>query len=115
MGVVAYLARTFITDEMIAALPKEQQAEFLTEHPSWYTASFAFAVFGGVLGAIFLLLRKKQASTLFIISALGAIVQHIYIFMNIEVFNYIMPIMIMVVCVFFVWYSKDATKKGVLT
>ena len=31
MGVMAYLGRAFITEDMIAALPKEQQAEFLIE------------------------------------------------------------------------------------
>lgn len=112
LGVMAYLTRAFITDDMIAALPKEQQAEFLTEHPAWYTASFALAVFCGALGALFLLFRKKLAATLFIISAFGAIVQHIYIFMNIEVVSYVMPIMIIVVCLFFIWYAKDAIKKG---
>jgi hypothetical protein len=115
MGVMAYLTRAFITEEMIAALPKEQQVEFLMENPAWYTAAFAIAVFAGALGALSLLLRKKIASTLFIASTLGAIVQHVYIFMNVEVLSYIMPIMIIVVCLFLVWYSKDATKKSILS
>ncbi|MDG1040937.1 MAG: hypothetical protein P8H13_08800 [Polaribacter sp.] len=60
MGVAAYLFQAYITDEMIAQLPEEQQAEFLVVHPSWYTGLFALAVFGGVLGCILLLARKKQ-------------------------------------------------------
>jgi hypothetical protein len=112
LGVLAYLTRAFITDEMIAMLPIEQQAEFLIVYPSWYTAAFAIAAFGGAQGGLFLLLRKKLATTLFILSALGAITQHIYIFMNIEVLSYIMPVMVIVVCIFLVWFSKDATKKG---
>ena len=59
LGVMAYLARAYATDEMIAALPPEQQAEFLAEHPAWYTAAFAIAVFAGVLGCLALLLRKN--------------------------------------------------------
>ena len=115
MGVMAYIARAFITDEMIAALPTEQQAEFLVEYPTWYTAAFAIAVFAGVFGALLLLLKKKLAATLFIVSALAAIVQHVYIFMNVDVLSYVMPIIIIVLCVFFVWYSKDAAKKGWLS
>jgi len=112
MGVIAYLTRAFITEDMIATLPAEQQAEFLAEYPAWYTAAFAFAVFGGFLGALFLLLRKKLAAALFIISAIGAIVQHTYLFMNVDMPSLIMPIMIIVVCVFLVWYSKETIKKG---
>ena len=47
LGVMAYLARAFATEEMIAALPEEQQAEYLVEYPAWYTAAFAIAVFAG--------------------------------------------------------------------
>ncbi|WKD86632.1 hypothetical protein KCTC32516_02008 [Polaribacter huanghezhanensis] len=115
MGVFAYLTRAFITEEMIAALPPEQQAEFLTEQPAWVTAAFALAVFGGALGALFLLLKKKFAAKLFLISALAAIVQQIYLFRNVEMPSLAMPILIIVVCLFLVWYAKDATKKGILS
>ncbi|BAO77417.1 hypothetical protein [Winogradskyella sp. PG-2] len=58
-GVMAYIGRAYATDEIIAALPEEQQAEFLIEHPAWYTAAFALAVFCGALGCIAILIRKK--------------------------------------------------------
>ena len=112
LGVMAYLARAFATDEMIAALPAEQQAEYLVEYPAWYTAAFAFAVFAGVLGCLALLLRKKWAYTLFIISALGAIIQHAYLFMNVEMPSVVMPILVIVVCVFLIWFAKNATAKS---
>lgn len=112
MGVMAYLTRAFITDEMIAALPIENQAEFLVDYPSWYTGAFALAVFGGAFGSLFLLLKKKFAASLFLISAIGAIAQHVYLFMNVEMKDLVMPIMVIAVCVFLVWYSRDVTKKG---
>ena len=113
-GVMAYLGRAFITDEMIAALPEEQQAEFLAEHPAWYTAAFALAVFCGALGCIALLIRKKWAHPLFIISALGAIVQHAYIFMNVEMTTaaMVMPILVIVVCLFLIWLAKNSISKS---
>ena len=115
MGVMAYLTRAFITEEMIAALPKEAQAEFLVEYPAWYTGAFAIAVFGGAFGALFLLLKKKLATTLFLLSAIGAIAQHIYLFMNVEMNDLVMPIMVILVCIFLVWYSKNAAKKGFIS
>ena len=114
LGVMAYLGRAFATDEMIAALPEEQQAEFLVEYPAWYTAAFAIAVFCGALGCLALLLRKKWAYILFVLSAIGAIVQHVYLFMNVEMDGaaIVMPVLVIIVCLFLIWYAKNAIAKG---
>ncbi|RCT54205.1 hypothetical protein [Winogradskyella sp. KYW1333] len=112
MGIMAYLGRAFATDEMIAALPEEQQAEFLVEYPAWYTAAFALAVFGGALGALFLLIRKKWAISMFVLSALSAIVQHVYLFINVEGMSLTMPIMVMVICVVLVWFARHSSSKN---
>lgn len=111
-GVLAYLGRAFITDEAIAALPEEQQAEFLIEFPSWVTAAFALAVFCGALGSLALLLRKKWANILLIISAITAIVHQGYLFMNVEIVSYIMPILIIAICIYLVFFAKQSTGKG---
>lgn len=59
MGASAYMFQTLATDEMIANMPPEQQAEMMIEHPAWLTALFALAVFGGVIGCIFFLLKRN--------------------------------------------------------
>lgn len=112
-GVMAYLGRAFMTEDLIAKLPKEQQAEFLMEFPAWYTAAFALAVFGGTLGCIALLIRTKWALPFFIISAFAAITQHIYLFINIEMTlaQLIMPIMVIVVCLLLIRFTKQAISK----
>jgi hypothetical protein len=115
LGVMAYLARAFATDEMIAALPEEQQAEFLAEYPAWYTAAFAIAVFAGIMGCFALLIKKKWAYSLFVLSAIGAIIQHAYLFMNVDMPSLVMPVMVIVVCVFLIWFAKNATAKGWIT
>ncbi len=115
LGVMAYLARAFATDEMIAALPEEQQAEFLVEYPAWYTAAFALAVFCGTLGSFALLIRKNWAYFLLIVSAIGAIVQHVYLFTSVELPSLVMPIFIIAVCIFLVWFAKHAIKKHWIT
>jgi uncharacterized membrane protein len=112
LGVMAYLGRAFATNEMIAALPEEQQAEFLIEYPAWYTAAFALAVFCGALGCVALLIKKSWAYILFLISALGAIVQHAYLFMNVEDMSLVMPILVIVVCLFLIWFAKNAISKN---
>ncbi len=114
LGVISYLVRAFATEGIIDALPEEQQAEFLSEYPAWYTAVFALAVFCGGLGCIALLLRKKWAKPLFLISALSAIAQHVYLFQNKDINGValIMPIMVIVVCLLLIWLSNHAISKG---
>lgn len=112
MGVMAYLVQAFITDEAIAALPEEQQAEFLIEHPAWYTAAFALAVFCGALGCLALLLRKKWAYMLLVVSFISATIQQVYLMVTVEGISVVMPIMIIIICAFLVWFSKMASTKG---
>ena len=67
MGVVAYLKQAYLTEEALAKLPEADQM-YYTNVPAWVTAAFAIAVFSGTFGCIALLLRKKLATILLIIS-----------------------------------------------
>ena len=68
MGVMAYISQVSMTPEAIQALPQEQRALYESV-PSWATAAFAIAVWGGTLACILLLLRTKLATIVFILSA----------------------------------------------
>lgn len=120
MGVFEYLKMAYMTAEDLAALPPEQQPLY-ENIPAWVTAAFAMAVFGGALGSILLLLRKKLATFVFIISFVSILAQMTYnIFMTraLEVYGpggIIMPVMVIVVGAFLIWYSKKMQNKGVLT
>ncbi len=120
MGVFAYLAQAYMTDADISALPEEQIA--LHENlPAWVTAAFAIAVFGGTIGCILLLLRKKLATMVFVISFVAILAQMTYnFFMSkaIEVYGpggLIMPIMVIIIGYFLIYYSKKATNNGWLS
>ena len=114
MGVGAYFIQAFMTEEMIATLPEEQQAEFLVEHPAWYTALFALAVFGGALASILLLARNKIAYYFFLMSGICAIAQQGYLLATVTLSNVVMPIMIIIFCIFLIWYSKRCITEGIL-
>lgn len=120
LGVMAYLSQAYMTDEMLAALPEAERALY-ENVPAWVTAAFAIAVFGGTLGCILLLLRKKLAKPVFLISLVGIIVQMIYnLFMSkaSEVYGpggMVMPIMVMLIGVFLLLYSKKCIEKGWLS
>ena len=115
MGVFNYLTQAFMTNEVLASLPEDQQLLY-EDVPAWVTAAFATAVFSGTLGAILLLLKKKVASTFFILSFVGIIIQMTYGLMISENTNsygplgLLMPLMIIAIGGYLIWYSKKATE-----
>jgi len=119
MGVGAYLKQAYMTAEELAALPLQEQALY-ENIPAWVTAAFALAVFGGTLGCILLLLRKKLATFVLIISLVSIIAQMSYnLIMNraSEVYGpgeMGMTAMVLIVGIFLVYYSKRMEANGVL-
>lgn len=113
MGVFNYLGQLLMSDEVLASLPKDQQLLY-QDVPAWVTAAFAVAVFSGTLGAVFLLLKKKIASTFFILSFVGIVTQMSYgLLLDEKTDNYgplglLMPLMIIAVGAYLIWYSKKA-------
>ena len=113
MGVFNYLGQVLMSDEVLASLPKDQQLLY-QDVPAWVTAAFAVAVFSGTLGAVFLLLKKKVASTFFILSFVGIVTQMSYgLLLDEKTDNYgplglLMPLMIIAFGAYLIWYSKKA-------
>lgn len=120
MGVFAFVGQMNMTPEMLEVLPKVER-ELYENVPSWVNIVFAIAVFGGALGSVLLLFKKKLATPVFIISLIGIIAQMIYNFILSKAADVygpsgmIMPAMVVVIGVFLVWYSKQVTSKGWLS
>lgn len=110
MGVDQYLGQAYKTERW-QSLMSPEQIELAQNLPAWYTACFALAVFGGTLGCIALLLRKKWAYLLFFLSLIAVIIQMSYITFSLKMSNPMTPIII-IVALFLVWYSKKAIAKG---
>ncbi|MBT8258471.1 MAG: hypothetical protein KJO49_08370 [Bacteroidia bacterium] len=116
LGVGAYLGNVYATEEAIAAMPQADQ-DYMANVPAWATAAFAISVWGGLVACIGLLMRKKWAVPLFMLSLLAVLVQSVYNFfmqddIPLEGTRLIMPIVVILISVFLVWYSKDAKNKG---
>ena len=117
MGVYAYFQQVYMTSETLAELPANQQVLY-ESYPVWATAAFSVAVFGGTIGALLLLLRKKLAKMVLILSLIGVIVQMGY---NLGMSNamkiygpggMIMPIMVLLIGIGLVWMAKVGQEKG---
>jgi hypothetical protein len=59
-----------------------EQLEVLNGFPAWLVASWALAVWGGVLGALLLLLRKRLAVPVLLVSLLAMMVTAIHNFLS---------------------------------
>jgi hypothetical protein len=79
IGVGAFVSQWLMPAEQLATLPPEQQAMWASM-PSWAWAAYAVAVFAGTAGAIALLLRKKWAVPLFLLSFVAVLIQFTYPF-----------------------------------
>lgn len=117
MGVVAYLGTVMMTPEAREAMTEPQRA-LLDATPAWATGAFALAVWGGTLGSLLLVLRKKLATTVLIVSFAGILVQMFHAFAlsnSIEVYGpggMIMPIMVLAFGAFLIWFSRKAAANG---
>ncbi|MGC6525306.1 MAG: hypothetical protein ACON30_03385 [Flavobacteriaceae bacterium] len=118
MGIIAYLGQAYMSGEALKMLPEENQLYF-SNVPAWVTAAFAVAVFGGFIGSIGLIIRKKWAYFLFLTSLLALVVQHIYNFfiqdyIEMTGSQMILPIVTFIVAVLLIYFSKQKSLQGVL-
>ena len=119
MGVASYIMMTQLTPEVAAETYGQAFADIFAAKPAWATGAFAIAVFAGLLGCIGLLLRKKSARLLFIISFVGILIHNIWGVMAgtlsvIGTFDKVMTLLVMAVAVFLIWFSRQKITQGVL-
>lgn len=79
LGCIAFIMDMRATPEDIAKLPEAQQALYAAR-AVWSVVATAIAVFGGALGCVGLLIKRKWAIGLLLLSLLGIVVQDIAMF-----------------------------------
>lgn len=79
LGCAAYLGDVMLTPDDIAKMSPEQQALYAAR-PAWAVAATAIAVWGGAAGCLGLVLRKRWALPLLLLSLAGVIVQDVALF-----------------------------------
>jgi len=96
-----------------------EQVVYFDAMPAWTHAAWAIGVWGGLLGAVLLLLRRKWALPVFVASFLGWAAGAVYAFAlsdGMEVMGSMWPMQIVIgaACVFFIWYAWTMGRKRVL-
>jgi hypothetical protein len=119
-GVMAYLGQAYMSIETLEQMSQAERLLYESQ-PAWVTGAFAVAVWGGALGCIALMLKKKWAKPVFIISLIGILAQMSHSFFmsnNFEVYGpgaMIMPIMVLIIGIALVLLANTAIKKGWLS
>ena len=117
LGVAAYISQVTMSETALAALPEGERLLYETI-PVWATSAFAVAVNGSTLGCILLLFKKSWAYPVLFVSLLGVLVQmvhSIFIANSIEVYGpggLVMPVMVLLVSIYLVWFSRNARQNG---
>jgi len=120
MGAYAYLIDAYTSIEDLEAMTQAQR-ELYESRPAWVTGAFAIAVWAGVLGCIALLIKKKWARPVLLISLIGVIGHQVYMFFLSNTFEVMgsesmgLPIAVLVIAIGLVYFAKIAQKKGWLT
>lgn len=117
IGIVTYLMSVTLSPEALAAMPEAERALY-TDIPAWVTGAYAIAVFGGTIASAALLLRKAWAVPAFIVSLVAIVVQMGHALFTSELLDVkgpssaVLPIVIVVIAAFLVWYARSAKSKG---
>ncbi|HET7201766.1 MAG TPA: hypothetical protein VFI92_00210 [Steroidobacteraceae bacterium] len=120
MGAFDYLmTQTKNADYMANFTP--EQLEYFYGFPAWMVAAWALAVWGGVLGAVLLLMRKRLAEHVFLVSFLAMVLTTFYSYVlsnGMELFggagSHVFSALIFVVALGLYLYARHLRKRGVL-
>lgn len=116
-GCYAYLTDVTRTAQETARMPIDQRS-LMEATPWWIYAAYGLAVWGGLLGAVLLLMRRRHAEILLLISLIAVIVQFAGVLLVPELRDdtppdaFTLPIIITVIA-YGVWhFSRYARKRG---
>ena len=79
LGCFAYLMDVTVSPEAVATMSEAQQALYASR-TMWMVSATAIAVWGGAVGSLGLILRKRWALPVLLVSLAGLIVQDIGLF-----------------------------------
>lgn len=117
-GCAAYVTQVGMSPADLAELPVAQQ-EIWAMMPAWVTSAYALAVWIGLAGAVALLLRRRIARSLYVVSLFAVIVQFGWTFLATPILTTVgaaasvpFPLFIVVAGVALVWFSGFAIARG---
>lgn len=106
---------------MMPGVNAQAMMDYIDGFPIWVSSGWALGVWGGLAGAILLLVRSRWALTAYVVSLIGAIVSMSYQWLRpvdipgmTDGMNGVMPYVIIVVAALQAYYARAMTRRGVL-
>jgi hypothetical protein len=124
MGLFQFIMAAFMQDTMLETYSEtytDQQMELFLNTPSWYYVVFGICTITGVLGSIAVLLKKKIAVPLFLVSLVTVLVVQGYWMLGtlaialLGTEAIIMPMLVIVTSIFLYFYCKGARQNNWLS
>lgn len=107
MGCLNYIVQT--NPASVAQMPESYQL-IINARPAWATAGFAVGVFGGAVGCILLLLRRKVAVAVFVLSLMGTLLTGVFTTMLV---GPLPPVLLSgLIAAALLWYATIARRSG---
>lgn len=117
IGLAMFGMQVTMDEAQLAALSEADRQVYLAT-PLWVEVAFGFAVIGGVLGALGLLLRRRWAVSMFAISLLALLVQFAGAYLATPAWQaygaagLAMPALLLVVALALLAYARRAAAGG---
>lgn len=116
VGVAAFAMDAMMTPESIAALPDAQQ-QLYAERPGWVMVAYGVAVLAGALGSLTLLLGKRLALPLLVLSFVAVLAQMSALFTS-ATFRGMgtgamaFPVLVVVIAGALAWLARTGVRRG---
>ena len=117
LDMAGFYSRVFMLDQIADKMPAAQLVLYKAI-PSWVNVIYGLKVFGGIMGSLALLSKKKWAFIMFMISIMGVLSQTVYVWFisdAVEVMGrpaIVMPIVGIMIGVVMVVLSRAAISKN---
>lgn len=117
IGAFMFISSMMMSPEQMAELPKDQQLLW-SQMPAWGWAAYGIATIGGLFAAIGIVMKKKWASLLALLSVVGVIgnfTPTFFMSKGVDVWQpqfYAFPLFIFVVALFQLWLARKANANG---
>jgi hypothetical protein len=113
-GVAMYLSSVGVLGDNLANLSDAERAA-AESIPAWITAAFAIGTLSGLVGSLGLVLAKKWAQPVLLLSAAALLVLEgwiVFLSGHRDAFGLAIPITVSLVAVLLAWLASDARKRG---
>ena len=100
-----------------ATLPLDERVQYEAE-PIWMVAAFGLTGLAGAVGALMLILRRRQAETLILVSLLGIAVWFVGLFVNAQLRDLLstgqiaMAIIVVAIVWTIYWFARHSRRRG---